>query len=365
MNPHLLFRVHTDLRSGLGHVARALILHEPWRALGGDCTLVVSGDARARRIGAGRHPFLDEALPFRVVDVGEEAEAPVPAEVKAQGTVVLLDQWEITPRQVEELRPLKVAVMEDDGEAHEQADLLFQPYLEGVSWAAAPLKSLNGRKVRPCETVHGGCRVLRGSTFIPVGSAVVQQRPKREPLQPLAVHKLLVSFEGTDGPGLAARAHQVLARLAREGRWAGTCTLLAPSGLDAEPFTGCRIVQSVPNLSQRLKEFDAIWCAGGVTLAEALCLGVPVAVWAQNERQHRMIGDIALANGCYNLGLGPEADLAATGSALEQWLGPEGQETRQEQTRDGRLLVDGLGASRVVQELWALAADGRPAKNNP
>lgn len=94
-------------------------------------------------------------------------------------------------------------------------------------------------------------------------------------------------------------------------------------------------------------------------------MGIPVAVWAQNERQHRMIGDIAMANGCYNLGLGPEADPAATGDALEQWLGPEGQETRQEQTRDGRLLVDGQGAGRVAQELWALAIEGMTAKNNP
>ena len=68
-----------------------------------------------------------------------------------------------------------------------------------------------------------------------------------------------------------------------------------------------------------------------------------------------MIGDIALANGCYNLGVGPEADMRATEDSLEQWLGPEGQETRQEQTRDGMLLVDGMGAARVAQELWALA----------
>ena len=56
-----------------------------------------------------------------------------------------------------------------------------------------------------------------------------------------------------------------------------------------------------------------------------------------------MVGDLALANGCYNLGIGPEADLGATEDALEQWLGPEGQETRQEQTRDGMQLVDGMG----------------------
>lgn len=355
MQPHLLLRVHADLRLGLGHVARAQIIHEHWKAMGGAFTLAVSGDERARRIGAGRHPFLDEELPFTVVDLGEGLHAPVPEELKARATVVLVDQWETTPEQIHDLRPLKVVLMEDDGDAHEQADLLFQPYLEGISWPNKPVKNINGRKVRPYETVHGGCKVLRGSAFIVVSPTAVQQRPKREPLQPLAVHKLLVSFGGTDGPGLARRAHQVLTNMVREKRWSGSCTLLAPSGLDETPFPGCRVFANIPHLTRRLQDFDAIWCAGGVTLAEALCLGVPVAVWAQNERQHRMLGDIALANGCCNLGVGLEADMGATEDSLEQWLGPEGQEARQEQTRDGMLLVDGMGASRVVQEIWALA----------
>ena len=147
----------------------------------------------------------------------------------------------------------------------------------------------------------------------------------------------------------------MLTELARTGRWSGTCTILAPQGLDRPPFPGCRILNSLPGLTRRLPEFDALWCAGGVTLSEAMCIGVPAATWGQNERQHFMLADIALHNGCLDLGLGTEADPAATEAALAQWLGPEGQEARQEQVRDGMALVDGMGASRVVQELWALA----------
>lgn len=323
--------------------------------MGGTCTLAVSGDGRARRIGSGLHPILEQPLPFAAVDLGEDLHAPVPSELKSKAALVLVDQWETAVEQLQALRPLKVAVLEDDGDAHEQADLLFQPYLEGVAWPNTPVKLVQGRKTRPYETVHGGCRVLRGAAFIVVSPVAVQQRPKREPLQPLAVHKLLVGFGGMDGMGLASRAHQVLAALVQEGRWSGTCTLLAPAGIEGMPFPGCQVVESIPHLTRRLQDYDAVWCAAGTTLAEALCLGVPAAVWGENERQHRMIGDIALANGCYNLGLGTEAEEEATKDALEQWLGPEGQETRQEQTRDGMLLVDGMGASRVAQELWALA----------
>ncbi len=115
------------------------------------------------------------------------------------------------------------------------------------------------------------------------------------------------------------------------------------------------MVRSLPNLTRRLPDFDALWCAAGITLAEALCLGVPAAVWGQNERQHAILADLALANGAFDLGVGTEADPAATAEALNGWLGPEGQDSRQEQVRDGMALVDGLGASRVAQELWKLA----------
>jgi spore coat polysaccharide biosynthesis predicted glycosyltransferase SpsG len=355
MTPLLILRVHTDLRLGLGHLARALALQELWRAQGGSACIAVSGDDRARRAGSGQHPFLDQPMPCEVVDLGEELHAPLPADLKARGHVVLVDHWEATQAEIQALRPLKVALMEDDGDAFEVADLLFQPFLEGVSWPVAPLKVVNGRKVRPLETQHGQCRILRGSQFIVVDPQALQLRPRREPLQPLAAHKLLVTFGGTDGPGLAQRAFQVLRLLTESGRWTGTCTLLAPKGINGQAFPGCRILSSVPGLTRRIPEYDALWCAGGVTLSEAMCLGVPTATWGQNERQHFMLSDLALNNGCLDLGLGAEADPGATAASLAHWLGPEGQEPRQEQVRDGMALVDGMAGTRVIQELWTLA----------
>lgn len=359
MQPHLILRVHADARLGLGHVARAMALHEAWRVLaaahggGAACTLAISGDHRARRVGSGRHPFLDQAFPFPVVDLGEELQAPLPANLLP--SVVLLDQWDATPDLIQSLRPAKVAVMEDDGDAHEAADLLFQPYLEGVTWPDHPVKTVQGRKVRPFETQHGACRVLRGAGYIVVSPEAMELRPRRHPLQPLASHRLLITFGGSDGPGLARRAYEVLDTLQAQDRWRGTCTILAPSGLDLRPFPGCTIHEALPNLTRRIPEYDALWCSAGITLVEALCMGVPAAAWGQNERQHQVIADLALAAGCFDLGVGPDADLRATEEAMERWLGPEGQETRQEQSRDGMALVDGLGAARIAQELWALA----------
>ena len=356
MQPHLILRVHADLRLGLGHVARALAIEEAWRALGGSAILAVSGDERARGVGAGKHPFTGAALPCEAVDLGEASASPLPEALKARAQGVLLDLWDLDHGQIEAMRPLKVAVMEDDGDAHESADLLFQPFLEGVDFPDHPLKTLHGRKVRPFEAQHGNCRVLRGTRFAVVGGTALELRPKRQPLQPLAVHKLLVTFGGSDGAGLSQRAFTVLERLVREDRWRGTCTILAPMDFEARPFAGCSILKSLPNLTRRLQDYDALWCSAGVTLTESLCLGVPVAAWGQNERQHRILADLAQSSACFDLGIGPEADLVITAKALEQWLGPEGQDSRNEQSRDGRALVDGMGASRIAQELWALQA---------
>jgi spore coat polysaccharide biosynthesis predicted glycosyltransferase SpsG len=356
MQPHLIIRVHADLRLGLGHVARALAIEAAWRALGGRATLAISGDDRARRIGSGSHPFTDAPLPCEALDLGTASTAPLPKELLAKSKVVLLDLWDLDQAQLEALRPLKIAVMEDDGDAHESADLLFQPFLEGVDFPDHPMKLLDGRKVRPYEGQHGNCRVLRGTRFAVVDGNALALRPKRQPMQPLAVHRLLVTFGGSDGAGLAQRSFSVLERLVQEDRWRGTCTILAPAKIQAKPFAGCSIQKSLPNLTQLLPGYDALWCSAGVTLTEALCLGIPAAAWGQNERQHRILADLAQASACFDLGVGPEAGLDITTKALEQWLGPEGQDSRNEQSRDGRSLVDGLGASRIAQELWNLGS---------
>lgn len=364
MQPHIILRIHTDLRLGLGHVARALVLQAQWRAMGGTSTIAVSGDERARRLGEGRHPFLDQDLGCPVIDLGEDLHAPLPEALKARAHLVLVDQWDTTPEQIQALRPLKIAVMEDDGDAHEQADLLFQPFLEGCSWPSAPVKTVDGRKVRPCETRHGDCRVLRGTEYVIVGPQVLQKRPKREVSQPLSVRKLLVTFGGSDGADLAGQAFQVLRRLSTEQRWMGTCTILAPRGIQAQAFKGCTVLESIPGLTARLPEFDAVWCAAGVTLTEALCMGIPVAAWGQNDRQHGILSDLAFKNGCLDLGVGSGENLESTYRALDQWLGPEGQDGRQEQSRDGMLLVDGQGAARVAQELWNLVKPALDGPNN-
>lgn len=355
MNPLLVLRVHTDLRLGLGHVARAIAIQEAWRALGGEACIAVSGDERARRVGAGLHPWREDRLPCAVRDLGTDLNAPLPEDLKAVAQVVLVDHWDNDAKELQALRPLKVALMEDDSDLHESADLLFQPFLEGVHFPDNPVKRMNGRPVRPFEDQHGGCRVLKGLRFVVVDPTTRELRPKREPLQPLTVRKLLVSFGGTDGPGLASRAYRVLEELAVSGRWPGQCTLLDPAGTLSKPFPGCTIHPHLAGFTRRMLEFDAIWCAAGLSFVEALCLGVPAAAWGQNERQHRMIADVALNNGCFDLGVGPEAGLASVAEALARWLGPEGQDSRQEQSRDGMNLVDGMGAQRVAKELWALA----------
>jgi spore coat polysaccharide biosynthesis predicted glycosyltransferase SpsG len=355
MTPTLLLRVHTDQRLGLGHIARALAIYAPWNALGGKAILAVSGDGMAQRIGSGLHPWQEQPLPMETVYLGEDHLATIPSTLKDQANLALLDLWDADPAHIEGLRPLKVAIMEDEGDAHEGADLLFQPYLEGVSWSNGPVRVVNGRKLKPFESQSGKCRVLRGSSFIVVSPESVKLRPRREPLQPLVVRKLLITFGPTDGAGLAQRSFNVMRDLIAQDRWNGVCTLISPRSLEGPVIPGCSVVCSIPDLTRHLQEFDGIWCSGGVTLVEAACMGVPCAAWGQNPRHHQVISDLAQANACLNLGLGPEENLEHTGAALAKWLGPEGQENRQEQTKDGMALVDGSGVTRIAKELWALA----------
>jgi len=353
MQPHLIFRVHSDLRLGLGHVARALAIASVWKTMGGIATIAVSGDKRAKLIAAGKDPFSESVLTCSAIYLGDSIYEPIPDHLKSEDAVALLDLWDATQDQVKALRPLKVAIMEDNGDAHECADLLFQPYLEGINWNNNP-RNKKDKKPRPCEEQRNGCRVLKGADYIVLSSLATHLHTLRKQIQPLSVKKLLVTFGGTDGAHLAPRAFDVIKKIIDENGWDGQCTLLAPEGVAIKNAQGITVLPIIPNLTLHLPEFDAIWCAGGVTLAECLFLGIPVAAWSQNERQQNIISEIALESACINLGLGPEAGMTTVQNSLTHWLGPLGQESRQEQSANGMNLVDGSGATRVAQELWAL-----------
>jgi spore coat polysaccharide biosynthesis predicted glycosyltransferase SpsG len=318
-------------------------------------TIAISGDERARAIASGKDPFSESHLPCSAIYLGKSIDSPLSGYLKHEKAVVLVDLWNITADQVKELRPLKVALMEDDGDAHESADILFQPYLEGVKWNRNPIRTENGKKLRPYEEQRDGCRVLKGSAYIVISAMATQLRTGRKPSQPMSVKKLLVAFGGTDGHRLAPRAYDIMTKVIDENGWDGSCTLLSPGGVNYLESPRITVLSGIKNLTVQLPEFDAIWCTGGVTLAECLCLGIPIIAWGRNERHHKIINNIAQEGACVNLGLGLEADPAAVQETLANWLGPLEQESRQEQSSIGMALVDGSGASRVVQELWELA----------
>jgi len=355
MQPHLIFRVHSDRRSGLGHISRALTLAESWLTMGGIATITISGDERARQIASGKDPFSESNLPCSAIYLGKSIDSPLPEYFKYEKAVVFVDLWNITTEQIEAMRPLKVAIMEDDGDAHKSADMLFQPYLDGVKWNRNPIRTEKGRKLRPYEEQRDGCRVLKGSTYIVLSSTATQLHANRNPIQPPSVKKLLVTFGGTDGHRLASRAYEVMTKVVDENGWDGSCTLLSPGGVNYLESPSITVLSGIQNLTAHLSEFDAIWCTGGITLAECLCLGIPVIAWGRNERTHKIINNIAQVGACVNLGLGLEADLSVVQETLINWLDPQEQEARQEQVTIGMTLVDGSGTSRVIRELWELA----------
>ncbi|MDR0498537.1 MAG: hypothetical protein LBH03_02230 [Holophagales bacterium] len=355
MQPHLIFRVHTDRRSGLGHISKALTLADHWHNMGGITTIAISGDDRARQIASGKDPFSESHLPCSAIYLGKTIDSPLPEYLKYENAVVLVDLWDITEDQIRDMRPLKIAIMEDDSNAHENADILFQPYLDGIKWNRNPIRIENGKKMRPYEEQRKNCRVLKGASYIVLSEMTAQLRMHRKQNLPLNVKKLLVTFGGTDGSRLAPRAYEIMTKVIDENGWDGSCTLLSPGGVNYLESPRITILSEIQNLTAHLPEFDAIWCTGGTTLADCLCLGIPVIAWGRDKRRHKIIDCIAREGACIDLGLGLETDMVAVQEALAHWLGPVEQESRHEQSAIGMALVDGSGASRVTDELWELA----------
>src|SRR5207249_4973199 len=108
---------------------------------------------------------------------------------------------------------------------------------------------------------------------------------------------------------------------------------------------GLEVVVSPGDFLDRLGAADLVLCAGGMTLAEAACLGRPVITWPHPtlEAEWRFADVFVQANAATRI-----SGAAELGDALARLAGVE---HRQAMSQAGMRLVDGHGAERVAREL--------------
>ena len=115
-------------------------------------------------------------------------------------------------------------------------------------------------------------------------------------------------------------------------------------------FKSLNILKPIPNIAQTLWEHDAVVCAGGITLHEAIAVGTPAFVINQAKHQQTKALFIEKLGAAINLGLGREYDI----KKLEKAISLKKPELESISLK-GKNLIDGQGIFRVTDSMINLA----------
>jgi len=188
--------------------------------------------------------------------------------------------------------------------------------------------------------------VLAGPTYI------LLRREFQESVEKHASEKgnrVLITLGGSDPDDLTPR---IAAALDSSGLELTVVAGAAYSNAHAlQGISGCnlRVMVDAQNMAELMKEADLAVIAAGGTLWELLAVGCVALSYARNTLQMRVVQALASEGVAINMGDTAHFDAAALALAVERLA--RSKSTREQMAASGRRLVDGRGATRVVEAI--------------
>ena len=250
--------------------------------------------------------------------------------------LIILDVHDTSAAFIKNLRKDKKAVVsfEDLGEGRNHVDLLVDCNLGEEKSAGLPVQTLFGYNyavlAEEFEAYHSKPRVFKNT-----------------------INSVLVTFGGTDPHSLTPTLAEKLLHI-QPGL---SITLLAGPGNENIPALKylankqekVKLMESTSEMAQTLFAHDIVFCAGGVTLHEAMAVGTPAFVINQVQHQADKANRAEKQGAALNLGM---ADSWAK-NRLPEIL--QSSPTILEKTSQaGKSMIDGKGLKRIVDAIEEL-----------
>jgi UDP-2,4-diacetamido-2,4,6-trideoxy-beta-L-altropyranose hydrolase len=326
----LAIRADGGAGTGAGHVMRCLALADAWRRAGGSvewfCTQMprLLRDVLATR-GITRHD-LASADDWDVVGAWARQHS---------GAWVVVDGYgfERGPA-ILRAAGARVIVIDDIGAwSRYDCDVLVN---QNPDAGAIPYRT--GAAAR----LLGPAYALLRDEFLLAGPS---SRTFTHPAQ-----RVLVSFGGHDAHGQAAR----VVRLLRSTACAASVDVvsgLVATEIQAAGHGGSVGYHQTTNLAPLMRAADAAIVAAGSVCWELAYLGVPALALVVAANQEALAGSLDAAGVIRNAGWHDRTDDADLAEVMTAFLGDS---DRDQMSRRGRALVDGAGASRVLDAMLAV-----------
>lgn len=308
----------------MGHLVRQTHIAKALRDQGHEVLFFIPNYAPAQT-WLNRHHLLQQAITDDIMA----------AETQSLD-IIILDIQDTSPGFIKQIKQGKKSIVsfEDLGEGRQHVDLLIDCNLDED-------KSVN----LPVQTLFGFPYSVLAQEF---ESFHTQQRKFKTPIE-----SALITFGGTDPhgltPSIAEKLLQIQPHLA--------ITLLAGPGCKSVPALQrlasanrkVKLLESTSQMAQTLFNHSIVFCAGGVTLHEAMAVGTPAFVINQVSHQAdkaQLAEDLGAA---INLGMADCWDE----NRLPEILASS-TETLNKMSQACKSLIDGKGLKRVVNAIEAI-----------
>lgn len=366
VKPTVVFRADASLRMGTGHVMRCLTLAEALQARRMRASFICRAHPGSL-IAALRQRSLEVAAlpaPATPASSGHEDYAEwlgVPAREDADQTIqalrgaapdwLVVDHYGLDAEWERQLRPHvgRLLVIEDlANRPHECDALLDQNY------------AVDGGD-RHRGVVPERCERLLGPRYALLAPEYARYR-RAQPARDAAVRRVLVYFGGADPADMTGQA---LAALSAPAFSHLTVDLVIGTNhprrdaleTQAAARPGTHVYGTRPHLADLMAGADLAIGGGGGTTWERMCLGLPALVVSIAENQRPTCEALGAAGLIAYLGDARTVTAATIREALASLLADP--ERLAQLSSRGRVLVDGAGASRVVDVLLG-GAGGDP-----
>ncbi len=337
----LLIRADAGLAIGTGHVMRCLAVAQAWQDASGTANLAVAELPRAllpRMTAEGIAVSRVHATPGST----EDARETLAQAHRLRADWVVIDGDRFGGEFLETVRApgFRVLLIDDFADRESfPADLIVNPNL--------------GDDENAYRKRGATARLLMGPPYILLRREFRQGTERREIRQ--TGNRILVTLGGSDPENLTPGIANALAHCSDL-----EVTVIVGAGYDRAEELGrlsankLRVLFNPPNMAQVMKDSDEAIIAAGGTLWELLSTGCAVLSYSRNIVQRRVVQALSLRGVAVDMGETRHFDPAKLAASVNDLIGS--RIARERMRSLGRTLVDGLGATRVVEAMQSSGA---------
>jgi UDP-2,4-diacetamido-2,4,6-trideoxy-beta-L-altropyranose hydrolase len=340
--PTLLIRADANVSMGTGHVMRCLALAQAWQDKGGSVVFAMVDPA-----SCARERLLQESMGILEISeaagTNEDAARTAALARQHEAVWVVVDGYQFGAGYQQALKSagVKILFLDDYGQAaHYCADVVLNQNISGEE------STYNNREPYT--------QLLLGPKYCLLRREFSQWRDWQREIRPVA-HRVVVTMGGSDPQNCTLRVMQALAATAIEGLEPRVVVGASnPHFESLERYASqnagrIAVWRGVSKMAELMAWADIAVSSAGTTTWELAFMGLPSLLLASAKHQLAVAEAVERSRAGINLGWFSETDDQTMANAVRELLadGP----LRKEMAANGRGLVDGQGAGRVVSVL--------------